>query len=78
VSRFKEPLLRSNVVDLAVGTVFETLVEDLIAPLIDAFGGVPDFFRVGCTSHGGRFATGELTNVQFSDTVPATFRQRIS
>jgi large conductance mechanosensitive channel len=48
---FKKFLLRGNVVDLAVGivigaafsTVVQSVVDDLITPLIAAFGGTPDF-----------------------------------
>lgn len=48
---FKEFLLQGNVVDLAVAviigaafaTVIKSFAEDMLTPLIAAFGGQPDF-----------------------------------
>jgi len=51
LSGFKQFILRGNVVDLAVGVVIgaafgkviDSVVKDLITPLIGMFGGQPDF-----------------------------------
>jgi large conductance mechanosensitive channel len=51
---FKEFILRGNVVDLAVavvigaafGAVVTSFVEDVITPIIGAFGGQPDFSAI--------------------------------
>lgn len=53
-SEFKAFILKGNVVDLAVGVVIgasfgkvvESVVKDLITPLIGMFGGQPDFSAV--------------------------------
>src|SRR5215475_3744354 len=53
-NEFKAFILKGNVVDLAVGVVIgaafgkvvESVVKDLITPLIGAFGGQPDFSAV--------------------------------
>src|SRR5438132_6620722 len=67
---FRKFILRGNVVDLAVavvigaafGTVVQALVKDLIAPLIGAFGGVPDFSALFFTVNGSKFLIGDFIN----------------
>lgn len=71
---FKSFLLRGNVVDLAVavvigaafGTVVSALVQDIITPLIGAFGGVPDFSALSFSINGSKFAYGEFINALLS------------
>jgi large conductance mechanosensitive channel len=63
---FKAFILKGNVVDLAVGVVIgaafgkvvESVVKDLITPLIGAFGGQPRFETV----HLGPLAVGNFLN----------------
>src|SRR5229473_1319505 len=67
---FKQFLLRGNVIDLAVavvlggafGAVVTALVKDLIAPLIAAIIGKPDFSQIGFTVNGSRFLIGDFLN----------------
>ena len=70
MSGFRKFILRGNVVDLAIavvigaafGTVVQTLVKDLITPLIGAFGGVPDFSALFFTVNTSRFLIGDFIN----------------
>jgi large conductance mechanosensitive channel len=67
---FKKFILRGNVVDLAIGVVIgaafsgvvQSLVKDLITPLISAFGGTPDFSRWTFTFRGATFQIGDFLN----------------
>ncbi|HEU4793599.1 MAG TPA: MscL family protein [Nitrolancea sp.] len=60
---FKEFLLRGNVVDLAVAviigaafaTVIKAFTEDMLSPLIAAFGGQPDFSALKFTINKSEF-----------------------
>src|SRR3954451_23274709 len=66
-SEFKAFILKGNVVDLAVGVVIgaafgkvvESVVKDLITPLIGMFGGQPDFSAVRL----GPLGVGNFINV---------------
>jgi large conductance mechanosensitive channel len=70
IQRFKQFLLKGNVLDLAVavvigtafGTVITALVKDLLTPLIAAIGGQPDFSSLAFTFNGSRFMYGEFLN----------------
>lgn len=70
LNEFKQFLLRGNVIDLAVavvigaafGAVVTALVEDLITPLIAAFGGQPDFSALVFTLNGSEFKYGHFLN----------------
>lgn len=67
---FRAFLLRGNVVDLAIGivigvafgTVVTAFVEDLITPIIAAFGGTPDFAALSFTVNGSVFKYGDFLN----------------
>lgn len=70
IQEFKEFILRGNVVDLAVAVVIgaafksivDSLVADLITPLIGAVGGQPDFSALDFTINDSRFAYGNFLN----------------
>ncbi len=67
---FKQFILRGNVVDLAVAVVIgaafsgvvNSMVKDLITPLIAAIGGQPDFSRLSFTINGSQFLYGDFLN----------------
>lgn len=67
---FKQFILRGNVVDLAVAVIIgaafsevvNSMVKDLITPLIAAIGGQPDFSRLSFTINGSTFSYGEFLN----------------
>jgi len=67
---FKTFILRGNVVDLAVGvvigaafgTVINSLVADLLTPLIGAIAKVPDFSGLSFTLNGSIFMIGNFIN----------------
>lgn len=67
---FKEFLFRGNVVDLAVaviiGAAFATIIksftEDMLTPLIAAFGGQPDFSALKFTINNSQFLYGNFIN----------------
>jgi large conductance mechanosensitive channel len=67
---FRKFILRGNVVDLAVGIVIgagfaamvTAFVEDLITPLLGAFGGVPDFSAWVFEVNGSTFRIGHFIN----------------
>lgn len=67
---FKQFILRGNVVDLAVGVVIgaafgglvESLVKDLLTPLIGAVAKVPDFSGMLFTLNGSKFMYGNFLN----------------
>jgi large conductance mechanosensitive channel len=70
IKEFREFILRGNVVDLAVavvvGTAFtalvNSLVKDVITPLIAAIGGKPDFSGLTFTINGSVFRYGDFLN----------------
>lgn len=67
---FKQFILRGNVVDLAVGVVIgaafgnvvNSLVKDLLTPLISAIAKVPDFSTLAFSLNGSRFSYGLFFN----------------
>jgi large conductance mechanosensitive channel len=67
---FKEFLARGNVVDLAVAVVIgaafngvvQSLVKDLLTPLIAAIFGEPDFSALSFTINGSEFGYGNFIN----------------
>ena len=71
---FKQFILRGNVVDLAVGVVIgaafgklvDSLVKDLLTPLIGSIAKVPDFSGIFFTLNGSKFMIGDLINVLIS------------
>ena len=71
---FKSFILRGNVVDMAVGIVIgaafgkivESLVKDLLTPLIGAIGKIPDFSGIFFTINDSRFMIGEFANAFIS------------
>ncbi len=70
VSGFKQFILRGNVVDLAVGVVIgaafgglvESLVKDVLTPVIGAIAKVPDFSGLFFTINGSQFMYGSFLN----------------
>lgn len=71
---FRDFISRGNVVDLAVavivgaafGAVVDSLVRDLITPIIAAIGGQPDFSDLAFTINGSRFMYGSFVNAVIS------------
>ncbi len=71
---FKAFILRGNVVDMAVGIVIgaafgkivESLVKNLLTPLIGAIGKIPDFSGLFFTINGSKFMIGEFINAAVS------------
>ncbi len=71
---FREFLLRGNIVDLAVavvigvafGALINSLVVDLITPLIAAIGGQQDFSALTFTVNGSIFRYGMFLNAVFA------------
>jgi large conductance mechanosensitive channel len=71
---FRAFLVRGNVVDLAVAVVIgaaftsvvNSMVRDLITPLISAIGGNPDFSRLKFTIRGSVFNYGDFLNALIS------------
>ncbi|CCF82893.1 large conductance mechanosensitive channel protein MscL [Nitrolancea hollandica] len=67
---FREFLLQGNVVDLAVAviigaafaTVIKSFTEDMLTPLIAAFGGQPDFSALKFTINNSQFLYGSFIN----------------
>jgi large conductance mechanosensitive channel len=70
LKEFRQFILRGNLIDLAVavviGTAFTALinsmVKDLVTPLIAAAGGSHDFSSLGFTINGSRFRYGNFVN----------------
>jgi large conductance mechanosensitive channel len=77
---FKQFLLRGNVVDLAVavvigaafGAVVNSLVADLITPIIAAIFGQPDFSALDFTINDSRFTYGNFLNALLAFATIAT------
>jgi large conductance mechanosensitive channel len=73
-SGFRQFILRGNVVDLAVGVVFgaafsglvNSIVKDLVTPLIAAIFTQPDFSRIEFTIRGSHFMLGDFLNTAIS------------
>ncbi len=73
-SEFKEFIMQGNVVSLAVavvvgaafGALVDSLVADMITPLIAAFGGQPDFSELSFTINGSNFNYGNFINAVIS------------
>jgi len=67
---FRDFILRGNVVDLAVAVIIgaaftaivNSLVKNLINPLIAALVHKPDFSSIFFTLHGGKFMIGDFLN----------------
>ena len=70
LSDFKKFILRGNVIDLAVAVIIgvafnatiQSLVKDLITPLIAAIGGKPNFSNLQFTIHHSKFLYGDFLN----------------
>jgi len=70
LKEFKQFLLRGNVVDLAVGvmvgaafgTVVQSLVKNILTPMIGAIAKVPDFSGLSFAINGSVFMYGEFLN----------------
>jgi len=73
-SEFRKFILRGNVVDLAVGVVIgaafngvvQSLVKDMITPVISAIGGNSHFENAHFTVHNSQFLYGDFINVLVS------------
>jgi large conductance mechanosensitive channel len=71
---FRQFLFRGNLVELAVAVVIgvafnamvQSLVRNLITPLITAVGGQPDFSKLEFTVHGSTFDYGSFINTVVS------------
>jgi large conductance mechanosensitive channel len=71
---FRDFVLRGNVVDLAVaviigaafGAIVNSLVKDIITPLIAAIVGKPDFSALVLHVHGGAITYGNFLNAAIS------------
>jgi large conductance mechanosensitive channel len=71
---FKQFLVRGNVVDLAVAVVIgsaftnvvNSMVKDIITPLIAAIGGKPDFSKLAITINNSTFTYGDFINTVIS------------
>ena len=74
IKGFRDFLLRGNVVDLAVAVVIgvaftaivNSVVKDLINPLLAAIVGKPDFSALVLTVHGGKITYGNFLNALIS------------
>lgn len=73
-SEFKEFILRGNVISLAVAVIIgaafndivNSLVENMITPLIAAIGGQPDFSDISFTINNSQFGLGNFLNAVIS------------
>lgn len=76
---FRKFLLRGNVVDMAVGIIIgaafagvvNSLVKDLITPLIAAIWGKPNFGALSFTVHNSHFLYGNFINATLSFVIMA-------
>lgn len=74
IKGFRDFILRGNVLDLAVaviigaafGAIVNSLVKDIITPLIAAVIGKPDFSALVLNVHGGVVTYGNFLNAAFS------------
>jgi large conductance mechanosensitive channel len=77
---FRDFILRGNVVDLAVaviigaafGAIVNSLVKDIITPLIAAIAGKEDFSKLVLHVHGGAVTYGNFLNAAISFLLIAT------
>jgi large conductance mechanosensitive channel len=77
---FKQFILRGNVVDLAVGVMIgaafsglvNSLVTDILTPLIAAIFKSPDFSGIAFTINGSRFFIGKFLNQAISFLITAS------
>lgn len=73
-TEFKEFILRGNVISLAVAVIIgaafneivNSLVANMITPLIAAIGGQPDFSGISFTINGSEFGLGLFLNALIS------------
>lgn len=80
LKEFKQFLLRGNVVDLAVGvvigaafgTIVNSLVKDILTPIIAAIAKVPDFSGLAITIRGSSIMYGSFLNALISFLLVAT------
>jgi large conductance mechanosensitive channel len=71
IEEFKAFALKGNMVDLAVAVVLggafarviDSLVADIVMPIIGIFGGNPDFITNDFTINGSRFGWGNFVTV---------------
>jgi large conductance mechanosensitive channel len=83
IKEFRDFLLRGNVVDLAVAVVIgaafaalvNSLVSDILTPIIGAIIGKPDFSGLSFTIHGSQFNYGNFLNalIAFISVAAAVF-----
>jgi large conductance mechanosensitive channel len=74
MSGFKKFLFRGNLIELAVAVVIgiafnaiiQALINDLITPIIAAFGGQPSFSKLTFTINTSHFAYGNFINALLS------------
>lgn len=77
---FRKFVLRGNMVDLAVAVVVgaafnaivQSLVKDMVTPLIAAIGGKPNFSGLYFTLHNSKFLYGDFINAVISFLIVAT------
>ena len=77
---FRKFILRGNMVDLAVAVVVgaafnaivQSLVKDLVTPLLAAIGGKPNFAGLYFTLHNSKFLYGDFINAAVSFLIIAT------
>jgi large conductance mechanosensitive channel len=70
LKEFRDFVLRGNIVDLAVavvigaafGAIVNSLVKDMITPMIAAIGGQPDFSQIKFTINNSQFMIGNFIN----------------
>jgi large conductance mechanosensitive channel len=70
VKGFREFILRGNVVDLAIavligaafGALVKSFTDNLLTPLLGAFGGVKDFSALSFSLNGSEFGIGAFIN----------------
>ena len=79
LSGFKQFIMRGNVVDLAVGVVIgaafsgvvDSLVKDVITPIIAAIFKQPDFSSIAITINGSEIMAGNFINSLLSFVIVA-------
>lgn len=76
---FRQFILRGNVVDLAVGvmigaafnSVVQSLVKDILTPIVGAIVKTPDFSSMAFTVNGSKFTYGDFLNSLISFLITA-------